>query len=89
MPNYQFNSYGASVEWIARDRTLLRDTIAAMIEANRAIYREKDKVIPVMVQATEKPREAVEYAWTINTRNCIWGVNEGFNEKRTPAFRGE
>jgi len=38
MPNYQFNSYGASAEWIARDRALLRDTVAAMIEANRAIY---------------------------------------------------
>ena len=38
MPNYQFNSYGASVAWIERDRALLRDTAAAMIEANRAAY---------------------------------------------------
>jgi ABC-type nitrate/sulfonate/bicarbonate transport system substrate-binding protein len=83
VPNYVFNIYGVNTDWLARDRALLRDTIAAMIEANRAIYREKDKVIPIMVQATEKPREAVEYAWDVNTKNCIWGVNEGFNEKRT------
>ena len=58
-----FNAYGASTEWITRDRALLRDTLAAMIEANRLIYREKDKVVPIMVKATDKPQEAVEYAW--------------------------
>jgi len=83
MPNYMFNSYGASLDWIARDRALLRDTVAAMIEANRTIYRDKDKVIPIMVAATQKPREAVEYAWEQLTRNCIWSVNEGFDRART------
>ena len=55
MPLYMFNAYGASLDWIAKDRALLRDTIAAMIEANRAIYRDKAKVVPIMVEATKKP----------------------------------
>ena len=50
MPLYMFNAYGASTEWIAKDRALLRDTVAAMIEANRTIYRDKDKVVPIMVR---------------------------------------
>jgi NitT/TauT family transport system substrate-binding protein len=83
MPLYMFNAYGASLDWIVKDRPLLRDTIAAMIEANRAIYRDKDKVVPIMVEATKKPKEAVEYAWEIETKNCIWSVNSGFTEKRT------
>lgn len=83
MPLYMFNAYGASTEWIARDRPLLRDTVAAMIEANRTIYREKDKVVPIMAKATEKPKEAVEYAWDILTKNCVWSVNEGFTKERT------
>jgi ABC-type nitrate/sulfonate/bicarbonate transport system substrate-binding protein len=83
MPNYMFNAYGASTEWIGRDRALLRDTVAAMIEANRSIYREKDKVVPIIVNATKKPKEAVEYAWDVETKNCVWSVNEGFNPKRT------
>ncbi len=83
MPLYMFNAYGASTEWIARDRALLRDTVAAMIEANRAIYREKDKVIPIIMEATTKPREAVEFAWKDETDNCVWSVNTGFDEKRT------
>ena len=80
MPDYMFNAYGASLDWIAKDRALLRDTVAAMIEANRAIYRDKDKVVPIMVEATKKPKEAVEYAWEIETKNCIWSVNSGFTE---------
>jgi ABC-type nitrate/sulfonate/bicarbonate transport system substrate-binding protein len=83
MPNYMFNAYGASTEWIARDRALLRDTVAAMIEANRAIYRDKDKVIPIIVEATQKPKEAVEFAWETETKNCVWSVNSGFDPKRT------
>ena len=83
MPLYMFNAYGASTEWIARDRALLRDTVAAMIEANRTIYRDKDKVVPIMMEATKKPKEAVEYAWEIETKNCVWSVNTGFDPKRT------
>jgi hypothetical protein len=78
-----FNAYGASTEWIAKDLPLLRDTVAAMIEANRTIYREKDKVVPIMVEATQKPKAAVEFAWESNTKNCVWSVNTGFDPKRT------
>jgi ABC-type nitrate/sulfonate/bicarbonate transport system substrate-binding protein len=83
LPNLTFNTYGAADVMIARDHNLLRDTIAAMMEANRAIYRERDKVIPIMVEATQKPREAVEYAWSVMAKNCIWAVNTGFNRART------
>jgi len=82
MPNYQFNSYGASTEWIARDRALLRDTAAAMIEANRTAYRDKAKVLPIIVKATEKPAEAVDYAIDVLTKNCVWSVNTGFDPAR-------
>ena len=41
LPHFVFNAYGASSDWIARDRALLRDAAAAMIEANRVIYRDK------------------------------------------------
>jgi hypothetical protein len=57
--------------------------VAAMIEANRAIYRDKAKVVPIIVEATKKPKEAVEYAWEIETKNCVWSVNTGFDPKRT------
>jgi NitT/TauT family transport system substrate-binding protein len=83
MPNYMFNAYGAATDWIERDRPLLRDTVAAMIEANRTIYRDKDKVIPIIEKATGKPKDAVEYARDVLIKNCVWSVNEGFDPKRT------
>jgi ABC-type nitrate/sulfonate/bicarbonate transport system substrate-binding protein len=82
-PKYSFNAYGAAESLIAKDHDLLRDTIAAMIEANRAIYRDREKVTPIIVEATQKPREAVEFAIGVLTKNCVLSVNTGFVRERT------
>jgi ABC-type nitrate/sulfonate/bicarbonate transport system substrate-binding protein len=83
LPEYMFNAYGAATDWIARDHALMVDTVAAMIEANRTIYRDESRVVPIMMKATGKPKEAVEYAWEVETQHCVWSVNEGFSAKRT------
>jgi NitT/TauT family transport system substrate-binding protein len=83
LPSYAFNHYGASDAMLAKDRDLVRDTIAAMIEANRAIYRDKDKVLPIIMEASQKPKDAVEYAIGVLTKGCILSVNEGFVRERT------
>ncbi|MGZ3408943.1 MAG: ABC transporter substrate-binding protein [Xanthobacteraceae bacterium] len=83
LPMLAFNHYGAADSMIAKDRDLVRDTIAAMIEANRAIYREKEKALPIIVEATQKPPEAVSFAIDVLTKNCILSVNEGFVRART------
>ncbi len=83
MPLVQFNAYGASLSWIERDRPLLRDTVAAMIEANRSMYREPAKAVAAIVDATKKPKDAVEFAIEMLIKNCVWSVNEGLDPKRT------
>ena len=83
LPKLAFNHYGAADAMIAKDRDLVRDAIAAMIEANRAIYRDKEKVVPIIIEATQKPKEAVEYAVDVLIKNCILSVNEGFVRERT------
>src|SRR5438067_1090610 len=72
LPKYFYNAYGAADELIARDRDLVRDVTAALIEANRAIYKDKDRAIPIMAEATKKPPEAVSFAYDYLTRNCVW-----------------
>src|SRR5258708_17628825 len=57
--------------------------MAAMIEANRTIYREPAKVVPAIVEATQKPKEAVEYAIEEEAKACVWAINEGFERART------
>jgi len=83
MPNYMFNAYGASLDWIARDRALLRDAAAAMIEANRAMFTDKAKVVSSIEKATGKPKDAVEYAIDELTKHCVWSVNGGLAPERT------
>jgi ABC-type nitrate/sulfonate/bicarbonate transport system substrate-binding protein len=83
LPEYMFNAYGAATDWIAHDHALMVDTVAAMIEANRTIYRDEARVVPIMMKATGKPKEAVEYAWEVETQHCVWSVNEGFSARRT------
>jgi ABC-type nitrate/sulfonate/bicarbonate transport system substrate-binding protein len=83
LPNHMFNAYGANTDWIARDRPLMVDAVAAMIEANRTMYRDKAKVVPIIVKATGKPKEAIEFAIDDLTKNCVWSVNDGFNKERT------
>jgi NitT/TauT family transport system substrate-binding protein len=83
LPEYFFNAYGASTAWIAKDHALMVDAVASMIEANRIIYRDEAKVVPIMVKATGKPKDAVEFAWKVLTEHCVWSVNQGFDAKRT------
>src|SRR5262252_4777507 len=83
VPNYMFNGYGASTDLIAKDPALIRDLTVSMIEANRTIYREKDKVLPIITAATQKPPEAVAYAWEQLTKCCNWSATTGFDRART------
>lgn len=83
MPDYMYNAYGAAEAIITKDRALLVDFVAAMIEANRAIFREKDKVLPIMVKETQMPAAAVEFAWAFQLEDCSWSVNTGFDKART------
>ncbi|HEY2987903.1 MAG TPA: ABC transporter substrate-binding protein [Candidatus Binatia bacterium] len=83
MPKYFFNAYGASESMLAKDRALVRDVATSLIEANRAIYAQKEKVIPVMVEATKKPQEAVSFSYDYLMKNCVWSVNTGFSKERT------
>jgi ABC-type nitrate/sulfonate/bicarbonate transport system substrate-binding protein len=83
LPNYYYNAYGAQTDWIKRDPQLMIDAVAAMIEANRTIYRDEAKVVPIIVKATGRPKDAVEYAWKELTEHCVWSVNQGYDAKRT------
>ena len=83
MPKYFFNAYGAAESLLVKDRAMVRDVTIALIEANRIIYNQKEKVIPIMVEATKKPQDAVSFAYDYLVKNCVWSVNTGFSKERT------
>ncbi len=50
-----------------------------MIEANRTIYRDEARVVPIIDEGHRQAgKEAVEYAWGVEIKNCVWSVNEEF-----------
>ena len=83
MPKYFFNAYGAAESILAKDRAMVRDVATALIEANRAIYNQKEKVLPIMVDATKKPQDAVSFSYDYLVKHCVWSVNTGFSKERT------
>src|SRR5262245_10669769 len=83
LPKYFFNAYGVAESMLAKDRAMVRDVATALIEANRAIYNQKEKVVPIMMEATKKPQEAVSFSYDYLAKNCVWSVNTGFSRERT------
>ncbi|MDP2606927.1 MAG: ABC transporter substrate-binding protein [Deltaproteobacteria bacterium] len=83
MPKYFFNAYGAAESILAKDRAMVRNVATALIEANRTIYNQKEKVLPIMVERTKKPPDAVNFSYDYLVKNCVWSVNTGFSNDRT------
>src|SRR5438128_1788931 len=83
MPKYFFNAYGVADSMLTKDRAMVRDVVISLIEANRTVYNQKEKVIPVMMEATKKPQEAVSFSYDYLVKNCVWSVNTGFSRERT------
>ncbi len=83
MPKYFFNAYGAADSILSKDPVMVRDVATALIETNRMIYNQKEKVIPIMVEATKKPQDAVSFSYDYLVKNCVWSVNTGFSKERT------
>ncbi|MDO8700374.1 MAG: ABC transporter substrate-binding protein [Deltaproteobacteria bacterium] len=83
LPKYFFNAYGAAESIVAKDRAMVRDVATSLIEANRVIYNQKEKVMPIMVEATKKPQDAVSFSYDYLVKNCVWSVNTGFSKERT------
>ena len=83
LPKYFFNAYGAAESILAKDRAMVRDVATSLIEANRVIYNQKERVMPIMVEATKKPQDAVSFSYDYLVKNCVWSVNTGFSKERT------
>ncbi len=84
MPNYMFNAYGASLDWIgARPRAVARHRG----RDDRGQPRDLSATRPRWCRSSRRrPRsrkEAVEYAIDVLTKNCVWSVNGGLDPKRT------
>ena len=56
--------------------------VKANIEATRAIYTQKDKVMPVFVKRTGYPEKILSDTYDFMVKECIWDANSGLGPER-------
>jgi NitT/TauT family transport system substrate-binding protein len=60
----------------------LQAFVTANIEAVRAMYGDKAKVLPILVKFTGYPERIVSDSFDFMVRNCIWDANTGLGPER-------
>jgi NitT/TauT family transport system substrate-binding protein len=56
--------------------------VTATIEATRAIYSDKKKVLPIMVKHTGYPEKIISETYDFMVKECIWDANSGLSPER-------
>lgn len=79
----QMYQFMAVTEKLIKDKPkALQGFVTANIEAVRALYTEKAKVMPILVKYTGYPKEIVEQTYDFMIKNCMWDANTGLNPER-------
>jgi NitT/TauT family transport system substrate-binding protein len=60
----------------------LKAFVKANIAATRAIYSDRDKVLPFMVKRTGYPKDAIAQTYDFLVKECIWDANTGLGKER-------
>jgi ABC-type nitrate/sulfonate/bicarbonate transport system substrate-binding protein len=56
--------------------------VKATMQAARIMYRDKAKVMPIMVKESGYPEKVVSDTYDFLVKNCIWNPNSGLNPER-------
>jgi NitT/TauT family transport system substrate-binding protein len=56
--------------------------VKANIEATRAIYTDKAKIMPILVKYTHYPEKVLSDTYDFLVKNCIWDANTGLSAER-------
>jgi ABC-type nitrate/sulfonate/bicarbonate transport system substrate-binding protein len=67
---------------IADKPAALQAFVNANIEATRAMYTDKAKVMPILVKFTGYPEKIVSDSFDFMVKHCIWDANTGLGPER-------
>ncbi|MGH2372582.1 MAG: hypothetical protein ACRDIC_03775, partial [bacterium] len=85
LPKGWYAAYVTTGDIMRSDPRLLQDALAALIEANRFIYQNRDRTIEIGVKYTKFDREIVARTYDELTKRGIWPVNEGLHKDLVEA----
>ena len=62
---------------------IVQAVVTANIEATRAMYTDRAKIIPILVKQTGYPQPILEQSFDYMVKECIWDANSGLSPERT------
>jgi len=77
LPKWLYAVYNAPGKQISENRQLYVDILAALIKANRFMYKNKAKTVEIAAKYTKADPEVVSQTYDILTGAGAWAVNDG------------
>jgi len=81
-PKQLYNVMAVTEKTIADKPDALKAFVKANIEATRALYSDKAKVLPILVERTGYPKDIVEQSYDFMVKECMWDANTGLGKDR-------
>lgn len=77
LPRGWYAAYVTAGDVMRSNPKLLQDAVAALVEANRFIYKNRDRAIEIGVKYTQFDRDIVTRTYDVLAARRIWPVDGG------------
>lgn len=82
-PKTLYTYLSATEKTIKEKPAIVQAVVTANIEATRAMYTDRAKIIPILVKHTGYPQPILEQSFDYMVKECIWDANSGLSAERT------
>lgn len=81
-PKTLYTFLSATENTIKAKPEVVQAVVTATIEATRAMYTQRDKIIPILVKETGYPEKILADSFDFLVKECIWDANSGLSPER-------
>ncbi|HEU5444174.1 MAG TPA: ABC transporter substrate-binding protein, partial [Pseudolabrys sp.] len=81
-PKTLYTFLSATEKTIKEKPDVVQAVVAANIEATRAMYSDRGKIIPILVKQIGYPEKVLAESFDFLVKQCIWDANSGLGPER-------
>jgi ABC-type nitrate/sulfonate/bicarbonate transport system substrate-binding protein len=81
-PKTLYTFLSATEKTIKEKPEIVQAMVTANIEATRAMYSDRAKIIPILVKQTGYPEKVLAESFDFLVQQCIWDANSGLSPER-------
>jgi len=81
-PKTLYTFLSATEKTIKEKPEIVQAMVTATIEATRAMYSDRAKIIPILVKQTGYPEKVLAESFDFLVKQCIWDANSGLSPER-------